>query len=249
MPQHASNRLIIGIATDHEANPARAMLRDAYYEAVWAAGGLPLLLPPIDDEAFVHGALARLDAVVIGGGDDLHPELWSDEEVHPSCTLVTARRQAADLVIARQAVATGLPFLGICCGMQVLNIALGGGVIQDLPTTRPDSQVAHKAPSGEPYAEHDVRVVQGSALARMAGQSESIRTNSMHHQACGRLGEGLYVSGWAPDDVIEAIELPSAEFCVGVQWHPEKIQDREPQRALFRGLVEAARRAAKRQER
>lgn len=261
-------RPIIGIATDHEADPARAVLRDAYYDAVGAAGGVPLLLPPVTDPStYLPEALAVLDGLVIGGGDDFHPEAWgSTEPVHAACTLVTARRQAFDVACARAAWEAGLPFLGICCGMQALNVALGGTVIQHVPEAIPLA-IAHRAASGEPALEHEVRLAQGSLLARLAG-ALAATTNSMHHQACGQVGRGLRASAWTADGVVEAIEMAPAlggeaagglggsssdadagaapgtdgRFCVGVQWHPEKLIERPFHLALFGALCEAAKR-------
>lgn len=211
------------------------MLRDTYYDAVYAAGGQPLLLPPVGDEDDVRRLLARFGAVVIGGGDDFHPSLWSDEEVHPACTLVTARRQRFDLLVARIVLATKIPFLGICCGMQALNVAAGGAVTQDLgPGT-----AAHKAGPGAAAIRHELEVAADSLLARLGG--ERFASNSYHHQAVGRIGAGLAITAIAPDGVVEAIEAPDLPHCIGVQWHPEKMTDEDSHAALFHALVAAAR--------
>ncbi|MFC1706369.1 gamma-glutamyl-gamma-aminobutyrate hydrolase family protein [Planctomycetota bacterium] len=232
-------RPVIGLSVDHEVTPPRAILRDAYYDAVYAAGGIPMLLPPIDDAGFLGEVLPRIDALILGGGDDLHPTLWGEESLHPSCTLVTARRQACDVKLARMAWDLKMPMLGICCGMQTVNVVQGGSILQDISTARP-SALIHKAKESEPPIEHDVTVERRSRLFGILGGSLRLRTNSMHHQACDRLGEGLSVVARAQDGLIEAFEGGCGWFCLCVQWHPEKLVDRVEHLAIFEGLVEAA---------
>ncbi|GIW73022.1 MAG: peptidase C26 [Planctomycetota bacterium] len=229
----------VGIAMDHAAEPPRAMLRDAYYEAVWAAGGLPLLLPPLGEQPRAARALLeRVRALLVPGGDDYHPALWGESIVHPSCTLVTARRQAADLALLAAALARGLPLLAICAGMQALNVVRGGSVIQDLAALAPSAQ-PHRAPAGEAGLRHPVLIEADSLLGRL-GLPPRLEVNSCHHQACGRLGSGLRAVARAPDGVVEAIEDPRLPFALGVQWHPEKLLDEPAHRALFEGLCAAA---------
>jgi putative glutamine amidotransferase len=235
-------RPAIGISMDHTAVPARAVIRDAYYEAVHQAGGLPMPVAPLLDSDYLEAALARMDALVMPGADDYHPALWGEEDLHPSCTLVTARRQEGDVRVLRIALHRGLPLLAICGSMQAMNIVCGGTVIQDLPSAR-TSDTTHQGPPGAP-ARHDVDVEDGSLLHQLTG-SRRIDVNSYHHQACGRPGPGLRVTARAPDGVVEALELdrPGA-FALGVQWHPEKLVEEPAHRGLFQGLCEAARRRA-----
>jgi putative glutamine amidotransferase len=237
-PGAAPERPVIGINLDFEAEPApRSMLRETYYDAVWRGGGLPVLLAPIADEAAVAELLSKVQGLVMTGGDDLDPAHWG-EDPHPACKLLARRREKFDLLLARAALARRVPLLAICCGTQLLNVVRGGTLLQDLPSLAP-SPIVHKAKDGEPAAEHEVDVVPGTRLRAIVG-ADRIRTNSIHHQAIRKLGEGLVVSARAEDGVIEAWEDPDHPFLLGVQWHPERLPDEPPHRALFEAHAAAA---------
>jgi putative glutamine amidotransferase len=233
----------IGINLDYEQGEfARSCLRHTYYDAVFAAGGRPVLIPPIVDEGFVDEALAGIAALVLTGGDDLDPALYGEQR-HETCRLTAERRQRFDLLLARKALERGLPILGICMGMQTLNVVAGGDLYPDIPAFFPGAIVHH---SGDPQrpAHHDVRLAPETRLAA-ALRAERFEVNSVHHQAVRRLAAGFRAAAFAPDGVIEAIELASGGGCNGfvfaVQWHPERIAEREPHLRLFYALVEAAR--------
>ncbi|MFP4056341.1 MAG: gamma-glutamyl-gamma-aminobutyrate hydrolase family protein [Candidatus Brocadiia bacterium] len=222
------------VACDGRDRPPTLKLRADYADAVARAGGLPLLLPtPAGDlEAWAAACLDAVDGLVLTGGRDYDPRPYG-QEPHPATRLVAPRREAFDPALAHLALRRGLPVLGICGGMQLLNIVLGGDLVQDLPP-RP---VRHRAP-GEARC-HEVAVEAGSRLAAIVGEGR-LEVNSSHHQALGRVAEGLRVVARAPDGVVEAVEGTGAAFVLGVQWHPERLASRAEQLALFRALVEAA---------
>ncbi|HVY61935.1 MAG TPA: gamma-glutamyl-gamma-aminobutyrate hydrolase family protein [Planctomycetota bacterium] len=230
-------RPLIGVNLDFEPEPnPRSVLRETYYDAVFRAGGTPVLLPPVTDPEYLADVVARLDGLVLTGGDDIHPEHWG-EELHPTCKLLPRRRLDFDLALARAALERRLPILAICCGMQAINVVRGGSLIQDIPSCV-KSEILHKQKGADP--EHEVAVEPGTRLREIVGR-DRIVANSAHHQSCGRMGADLRVAARAPDGVIEAWEDPAHPFLIGLQWHPERIAQREEQLALFRALVEAAR--------
>jgi gamma-glutamyl-gamma-aminobutyrate hydrolase PuuD len=205
------------------------LLPSRYTDMVAAAGGLPVLLPPLPG---VTGVLDRLDGLVLSGGGDIDPASYGAER-DPACGPANRDRDDAELALARQALAAGLPMLGICRGLQVINVALGGTLLQHLPDV-----VGHDGHSPEEgaHGSHKVSVAPGSQLARLLGRTEAA-VPTHHHQAVDRLGDGLIPTAWADDDIIEAVELDEpASFMVAVQWHPEAGDDP----SLFDALVAAA---------
>ncbi len=224
------------------SGPPRAHLNRAYILAVQAAGGVPVLLPPCLDRAALEALWPRLDGLVLTGGGDVDPARFG-ERPHPAVEDVSAARDRLELEITGRALDQGLPLLAICRGLQVLNVALGGSLHQHLPDAVPGSPIAHqqRAPREEPT--HDVKVmVAGTRLGAVLGAAE-LPVNSFHHQAIHRLGRGLREVAWAPDGVIEGVDMPAAPGLVlGVQWHPEDLVGHdEAARRLFQALVEAAR--------
>ncbi len=205
----------------------------AYARALALAGGMPLVLPPTTDEDALGAALHRLDGLVLIGGKDLSPR-WYGQKRHPRTRPADRRRLEGDLLLAQVALARDIPILGICMGCQLLNVGLGGDLIQHIPD-RVGTAVRHFP--RESF--HPARVAPGSRLAAVLGRTE-LEVNSSHHQAIGRLGEGLRAVAWAPDGIVEAVEGNGERFLLAVQWHPERIADRPGQLALFRALVEAA---------
>lgn len=206
----------------------------SYLEALEDAGAIPLIVPPVLDEDALREALDRLDGVLLTGGYDLPPE-WYGQEPHPRTTLAHPQRLEASRRLAEAAVKRGLPVLGICMGCQLLNVVLGGDLIQDIPDLV-GTAVTHSGTS------HSIRLDPSSRLFAILG-AEKLEVNSSHHQAAGRPGKGLRPVAWAPDGVTEALEAEEARFLLAVQWHPERMLDRPEQRALFRAFVQAAREA------
>lgn len=179
------------------------------------------------------------DGVVLTGGEDVEPARYGQETLPDVKVRVDPERDATELTIFQDAWREKTPVLGICRGLQVINVARGGTLVQDLPTQRP-SPIAHRAPKKEDRRDHPVQVRAGTRLAGIAGAAE-IAVNSRHHQAIDRPAEGVVVSATAPDDVIEAIEAPDGRWLVAVQWHPENLRDDPVTRGLFREFVAAAR--------
>ena len=209
-----------------------------YLDAVQRAGGLPMLLPPVDAEGAVAAYLADIDGLVLIGGADYDPQLYG-QSAHAKTKLVAERRQRFDVRLAKAAAAAGVPTLGICGGIQLLNVALGGTLIQHIADAVPEA-LTHTR-SGEAEGFHEVTVAGGSRLAGVVGAGP-LEVNSSHHQAIGEPAPGLTVTARAPDGVVEAVEGTGEAFLLGVQWHPERLADRPEHLALFQALVAAAER-------
>jgi putative glutamine amidotransferase len=211
-----------------------------YLHAVEAAGGLPVVLPPLEPEA-VRPLLAHLSGICLSGGPDLDPGSYGQRE-HPELGPIEPEVDRFELALARLAWREGLPVLAICRGAQALNVARGGTLVQHLPD-EPGVTLDHRQSEPGEQPTHPVEVSDGSLVARLMGTRRP-EVNSFHHQAAARLGRGLRVVGRSPDGVVEAIEAADRPFVVGVQWHAECLADREEQAALFEGLVAAAQRHA-----
>lgn len=205
------------------------LLPRRYTDMVAAAGGLPVVLPPIEN---IARTLDRLDGLVLSGGGDVDPAVYGAAR-DPASGPANADRDDAEISLARQAQDAGLPVLGICRGLQVINVARGGTLIQHLPDV-----VGHDghSPSAAGYGSHKVSVAPQSQLARLLGRTEAA-VPTHHHQAIDRVGDGLVPTAWADDNTIEAIELVEPmSFMVAVQWHPEAGDDP----SLFDALIAAA---------
>ena len=214
---------------------------DDYVESVARAGGDPVILEPTDDPA---RALTRIDGLLLTGGADVEPARYG-ETPHP-CTEIDAQRDAFEVPIARSAMERDIPLLAICRGVQVLNVAAGGTLVQDIPSSL-SSGVNHDITQPKDAPAHDVRVARGTRLAQTLGLDGDgvCPVNSRHHQAVGRVAASFIVTASSEDGVIEAIERPGARFCLGVQWHPENFWRTGRFATLFDAFVEAAARDAK----
>ena len=235
-------RPLIGISTYHRetAGRSRFSLPTAYVDALRAADGLGVLLTP--GEAEPEELLERLDGIVLSGGGDLDPASYGGD-AHARTYSVSPERDALELALLRGALERGLPTLAICRGMQVLNVALGGNLHVHLPDVVGEA-VVHRRSQTEAAA-HPVRLERGSRLAERLGAAELAAVPSWHHQALDRLGSGLRPVAWAPDGVVEAVELPDAPRLIAVQWHPELAGAAAEGRGLFAALVASAREYAR----
>ena len=230
---------LVGITAGNDPQrPETYILRWDYLRSVELAGGIPVVLAP-SGPALHPACIDRLDGLIVSGGADISPEMYG-QQPHPSVKRAHVERDEFESQLLRSAFARDLPVLGICRGCQMLNVARGGSLVQDVPSLVGTS-VSHDDPE-RPRAgiAHPVEVVPGTRLAQLLGPGE-LDVNSFHHQAVDRLGDDLVATAHAPDGVVEGIELPGASFTLGVQWHPEAFW-KEPARflRLFRGLVVAA---------
>ncbi len=192
----------------------------AYVRAIEAAGLVPLVLPPLA-AGHADRALDAVSGLVLTGGEDVAPRLYG-EAPHPALGAVNEARDAWEVALVAAARARGLPTLAICRGIQVLNVALGGGLVQDIPSQCP-SALPHAPRNGRATRVHDVHVAPGTRLADAVG-ARVLQVNSSHHQAIGRVADGVRVTARAPDDIVEAAEWEADDWwAVGVQWHPEEL--------------------------
>jgi putative glutamine amidotransferase len=253
-------RPLIGLTTSEMREPVRdellphaeagreeMILGFHYLRAVAAAGGLPTVMAPLPDKV-APDIVEHFDGVLVPGGPDIDPSAYG-REPHPGLGPTWPELDRFEIAVVRAAEERGIPVLAICRGAQVLNVAHGGTLYQHLPE-EPGTNLKHRRGNlGDPIVVHEVRVEPGTKLAGALGV-ERLEVNSYHHQAPWEIGRGLRPVAWAPDGIVEGLETEADDFVVGVQWHPEAIQDRPEQAALFRAFVDAAsRRSSPRPER
>ncbi len=229
---------VVGINCNYEvkegARPRHFLDRD-YCTAVELHGGVPVLLPTSTEEGSVGAFLGILNGLILSGSKDLNPSRYG-QDAHPSTVPVVAEKEEFDIRLVRSALKMDMPVLGICYGEQLLNVSLGGSLFQDIPS-HPGTSAEHHNPSG---GRHKVFIERGTKLHRVLGV-EAIETNSTHHQAVDRLGDGLKVCARAEDGVIEAIESKKHTFVLAVQWHPERMLDEPTEKLLFSGFMKEVR--------
>lgn len=239
---------LIGLTTEHFSSGYRTEKdQDAqgvlatYITAVLGAGGLPVLIPLSIEGDDLRALYERLDGVLLPGGCDIDPAYFN-ETASPHLGPVDLDRDRAELAVAKFAMADGKPLLGVCRGMQVMNVAQGGSLYQDLSSEYATPLERHAHPVSEfprEHLAHLVRVEEESHLARALG-NPILNVNSRHHQSVKQVGQGLIVVAKAPDGVIEGVEKPDHPFALGVQWHPENLQAQPEMKRLFEKFVEAA---------
>ena len=212
-----------------------------YVEGVAGAGGAPVVLPPVGEESAAEALIHSLDGLLLSGGSDLDPSYYGEEPV-PELGVTLPERDAFEMALVGLALRRGMPVFGICRGMQVLNVALGGTLYQDLPSQWEQDPLKHRQDTPKWQPTHEVRVSEGSYIAEVMGR-ESVKVNSYHHQGIRDLAEGLVVTGRSSDGVIEAVEAEdlSERWLLGVQWHAEAMRGSGPQQeSLFEAHVSAA---------
>jgi len=233
---------LVGVTTSITVGqtPERAYVNSAYLHAVQQAGGVPVLLPPQLSKASLERLVRGLDALLLTGGGDVDPASFG-EAPHPTLYEVAPARDALETQVTLIALEKKTPLLAICRGIQVLNVALGGSLHQDV-ATEPGTQIQHSQKEAREQTTHKVTVTPRSRLGRVLG-AEDLEVNSFHHQVIKSLGRGLVSVAWAPDKLVEGVELDDdSQFVLGVQWHPEHlVGSSEPARRLFSALVTAAR--------
>jgi putative glutamine amidotransferase len=218
----------------------RTGVNAAYVRALVAAGGVPIILSPLMGAPLAGSGLDGCDGLLLTGGEDIHPS-WYGADPSPLLSQPSQERDLFELALFAVARQRGLPILGICRGIQLINVALGGTLFQDLPSERPGS-VNHSPTGSRDTRSHPVRIQPGSRVAN-ALDATTITVNSVHHQAIKDLAPTLVASGWTQDDLIEAVESgPGASWILAVQWHPEEMHaDRHaPEHGLFSALVNEA---------
>ncbi|MCK4305504.1 MAG: gamma-glutamyl-gamma-aminobutyrate hydrolase family protein [Candidatus Eisenbacteria sp.] len=280
-PEDVGQRPRIGITLmldcpEQDTHLPRYGMNRTYFESVRRAGGIPVPLAPgcseemrlylAEREASGQRVISpplALDGLCLAGGGDLDPSYFGQEK-HPNCGEPEPERDAMEMTLLSLARNAEIPILAICRGIQVLNAAWGGTLIQDIASECPAAG-QHTFAKDHPrdYLAHEIRIQPGSGLHEILGAT-ALRVNSLHHQAVDRLGEGLVATAWAPDGIIEGLEMSRSDhthgggeggpekgaerFLIAVQFHPEDLQQHEPMRGLFTGLVDAARRYRRRME-
>ena len=216
----------------------RCSTPDDYVTSIEQSGGRARILEVSESAKKV---LAEIHGLLLTGGGDVDPVFYREER-HPSVHDAEPGRDEFELDLARRALDADIPVLAICRGAQVLNVAAGGSLVQDIPS-QVAGPLAHSVNTPKDHVAHDVAVVKGTRLERALGPAVSVgacRVNSRHHQSVDRIGRGLVATATSPDGVIEAIEAPDAAFCLGVQWHPENFWRTGEFRGLFDRFVGAA---------
>ena len=229
------------ISPASDDRPDRATLNGAYLRAIQSAGGSPMMLAPQFEQASVVALMAAAQGLVLTGGGDVLPALYG-QETHPKTSGMSVERDRIELEALGIALERGLPVLAICRGMQLLNVAMGGSLLQDLPSLHPSNLNHAQTSDGEhprSVVTHSVRVEAASCLATLVGATK-LRTNSMHHQALDRPGSGVVPVAWASDGVIESVEMPREHWVFGIQWHPEELfEEHEHAHKLFAAFIAA----------
>lgn len=226
-----------GLAEHRHRSPTY-QINQAYIESVLQADGMPVLLPTALPLENLGEMVENFDGFLLSGGGDVDPVYYNGLP-QPNLHSLDADRDTFELALLPLILQQDKPLLTICRGTQVLNIALGGNLIEDIATQLPQAGKHDWYPDYDrDMLTHTVTINQGSRLTEIFGKSP-IQTNSLHHQALDRLGKGLVVSGRAEDGVIEAVEMPNQKFVVGVQWHPECLPTHLPMRSLFSAFIQA----------
>ncbi len=232
---------IIGITTTEGKNIhgfSTTNLMQSYSKAVMQAGGVPVLIPSMLAESGWDALYSRLDGLLFAGGGDISLEYFAGE-AHPRIDEVDPLRDVIEMNLIQAAAADGKPFLGICRGVQAVNVALGGTLYTHIPDQLPNA-LDHSYPGNMfTVLVHEVKIEEGTHIAEVLGEP-IVKVNSLHHQGLKDIAPSLRVTGHAPDGLVEAVELPNHPFGIAVQWHPEWLTDQQPTRNLFRKFVEAA---------
>ena len=232
------NKKIIGLSTSGSAKSGSYNVGSQYSSSIEAEGGISVMIPQIKDKEKISVIVDTLDGVLLTGGVDVSPALYGEEKLEV-CGTPCEERDSFELELLRTAIEKNKPVLCICRGLQLLNVAMGGSLWQDIPSQLPDS-ICHRAAENPP-AEHNVLITSAEVKEKIAFDSDVFAVNSYHHQAIKKLGNGLVAFAKAEGDgIVEGIYAPDKKFLVGVQWHPELWTEKDHNaRALFKAFVEA----------
>lgn len=233
---------LIGVTTSRTANQfghPQFTVIEVYIQALSQAEASPILIPLGMSEDLLRGFIPRLDGILFTGGGDIEPRQYGSES-HPKVSYVDPDRDRVELQLLEHVISSKMPFLGICRGIQLVNVALGGTLYVDIPSQLPGALKHDSGPdSPRDYLTHEVQVSEGSHLANILG-SEQLQVNSTHHQGVRELAPVIKPVAFSSDGLVEAIELPGYTFGLAVQWHPEWLTAHAPMRALFRAFVQTA---------
>lgn len=234
--------ITIGITPDWDTLKGRINIPNDYITAVMRAGALPILFPLVDSEEAWKAMIGKVDGVIFSGGEDIDPARFG-EPVHPRCGKIISQRDAQELFGYTYLLTTGKPFLAICRGIQVMNVAQGGTLYQDIPSQLPHLTIQHSQPETTDGA-HQTDIVPGTLLRSLIG-SDRVPVNSRHHQAVKDVAPGLRVNALSEDGLVEGLEFENGYPGIGTQWHPENLSKRrDDMQSLFNWLAaQAAKRA------
>ncbi|WP_223639609.1 gamma-glutamyl-gamma-aminobutyrate hydrolase family protein [Planococcus sp. 4-30] len=232
---------IIGVTASLELGRDEYGIELADTEAIVSAGGLPIMLPHLMEEADIEEIAEHIDGLFLAGGYDIDPTLF-DEEPHPNLGVIIPSRDAFELELAKKVLALKKPILGVCRGAQILNIAVGGDMYQDITTQVKADLLQHQQKAPRFHGSHFIDVTEGSLLHRLTGV-QRMKVNSRHHQANRHVPKPFIISGISSDGIVEAIESTQHHFALGVQWHPENMARAKDSASLgiFAGFIEACR--------
>lgn len=234
--------VLIGVTMSYDYNKNQAKINENFFRAIELAGGLPVCIPPIRNEAALKDLSKRLDGLVLSGGPDVDPMHYNEKPI-PQLGNIDPDRDTTEILITREMFELKKPILGICRGTQVLNVAFGGKLIQDIAVYL-NNPLKHDQDAPRWHKSHEIEICEeNSIIFRLFGHRR-LRVNSFHHQAIKEVAPGFKVCATAPDEIIEAIEsVDKDRFCVGVQWHPEEMLCEPGFFSLFEALIEAAEKA------
>lgn len=231
-------RPVIGITCDYNWETGNSQIRPGYFEGVYRSGGLPFLIPTVEASA-ARQIVSKLDGLLLTGGSDLDPYFYQMDP-SPALGRVNPYRDELELTLCREAKQRALPVFGICRGVQLMNVAMGGDLYQDIASEMEAANIiCHDQQAPVWYGSHEVTIKRGTRLQKIL-DAEKIRVNSFHHQAVRQLGSSLYPSAYASDGTIEAIESEDSAFFLGVQWHPERMLEDKIMIKLFEAFVNEA---------
>jgi putative glutamine amidotransferase len=232
----------IGLTTSHTSTSsgrAETKIANAYLQAVLDAGGTPLLIPNNIPDEGLRSLFSRLDGLLLTGGGDIHPQRYNGSS-HSQVYGVDEQRDRTEIILLQEAIRNKQPFLGICRGIQVVNVAHGGTLYEDISDQHPGALKHDYYPDlPRDYLAHEIKIDSCSQMAQALDCSQ-VRVNSLHHQAVRSVSPDLRAVAHAPDGIVEGLELPGYPFGLAVQWHPECLQAHAPMRALFVKFVSAA---------